>query len=288
MTAEVYQPPSTEARRLLRVARWLTSPNGGQSGLPARLALQVLIAPMTQLTFVSFDMQAFLFLVFHRRKLAVIGHAAFMTTENLFLMAWLRETTVASTGIGAIDAGLLYAAVLLIWYGSVAFAARLRAWFALTVPIVGLLYAASGPLDALFRERLQMSPLWGVAISALLVALSHGAEHFLPPRTLDPFRWTTLHDYFHAPGLSLWDRTLRALHVAFITLNGAGAEAWASLRLMHYNWLLLMMRMGYAPERYRELQDWTERAWATGQPALDFVGTGGGTFLESPDERARD
>jgi hypothetical protein len=49
---------------------------------------------------------------------------------------------------------------------------------------------------------------------------------------------------------------------------------------MPYNWLMLMMRLGYAPQRRAQLQDWAERAWATGQPALDFVGSGGGAFLQ--------
>jgi hypothetical protein len=116
LAAEVYRPPSDEALCLVRHAPWLTSPEQGQAAPAARLWLQLLIAPMTQLTLVSFDLQAFLFLVFHRSRVAV----------------------------------------------------------------------------------------------------------------------------------------------------------------------MFMLRLGYAPERYAELQGWAERAWATGQPALDFVGTGGGTFLAPP------
>ncbi len=279
VVAEVYQPPSEEARRLLRGAAWLTSPKAGTSGLPARLALQLLIAPMTQLTFFSFDLQAFLFMVFHRRRLAVLGHALFMTTENLFIMAWLRGTTIATTSIGTWDGGLLHPLLLLTWYGRVAFVARLRGWLAVTVPMLALLYWASGPLAVLCRQSWHVSPAWGVVASALFVALSHGAEHLLPPRTIHPFRWTRLRDYVYAPELGLGTRVLRLLHVAAITVIGTAAEAWASLRLMHYNWLMIMMRLGYAPQRYAELQSWTERAWASGQPALDFVGSGGGTFL---------
>jgi hypothetical protein len=73
-----------------------------------------------------------------------------------------------------------------------------------------------------------------------------------------------------------------------IPLIGIVAESWASLRVMHYNWLLVMMRLGYAPARYAELRGWAERAWATGHPALDFVGSGGGTFLAPDETRARE
>lgn len=285
IAAEVYRHPSQEAQRLLRRARWLTSPSEGRSPWIARVALQMLIAPMTQLTFVSFDLQAFLFLVFHRRLLAVLGHGIFMTTENLFLMAWLRELTIARTSFGTIDGALVYLLLLLAWYGAVAHAARLYGWFAVTVPVVSLLYVASEALSALCHRH-DVSPGWGVVLSASLVALSHGAEHYMPPRTVDPWRWVRPRDYMLTPELSIATRLLRGLHIVFISVNGAVAESWASLRLMHYNWLFVMMRLGYAPERYAELRSWSERAWASGEPALDFVGTGGGTFLSPPDRPA--
>jgi len=268
----------------VRHAPWLTSPERGEAAPAARLWLQVLIAPMTQLTLVSFDLQAFLFLVFHRSRVAVIGHAVFMTAENLFLLATLQQVALGHTATGTLNGGLLYACLLLVWYGGVAWRARLPGWFAVTVPIVGLLYASSGPLASVCRERLHISPAWGIALSALLVALSHATEHHLPPRTVDRWRWVPLSEFLGSPALTARTRIARLLQLAPILVMGAAAEAWASLRLMHYNWLMLMLRLGYAPQRYAELQGWAERAWATGQPALDFVGTGGGTFLAPPSE----
>lgn len=285
LEAVVFQPPSGEATRLVRRLGWLTSPERGSSGPLARLALRFLIAPMTQLTFFSFDIQAFLFVIFHSTRTAVLGHALFMTTENLFLLAALRGLPLVELGGVTIDAGLLYVLFLLLWYGKVAFGARLRGWFALSVPLVAALYALAGPLGALCREQLHLSPLWGVLASAMLVAFSHAAEPLLPPRTVDPFRWVPLREYLLAEELTLGRRVVRLGHVLAISLIGILAESWASLRLMHYNWLLVMMRLGYAPARYAELRGWAERAWATGHPALDFVGSGGGTFL-APDEGA--
>jgi hypothetical protein len=278
LDAEVYRPPSAEARRLVRRVAWLTSPARGEAPVGTRLALQLLIAPMTQLTFFSFELQAFLFLVFHRHRVAIVGHALFMTTVNLFLLATLREVAVAHTAAGTLDAGLLYAALLLVWYGGVALQARLPGWFAASVPIVAGLYTLAGPLGGLCRARLHLSPAWGIVASAMLVALSHSAEPHLPPRTVDPWRWVPLREYLVAPG-GAWARLVRLAYLGVVFVIGSAAEAWASLRLMHYNWLMLMMRLGYAPARRAELEGWAERAWATGQPALDFVGSGGGTFL---------
>ena len=101
LPARVFAPPSGEARFLLRRVPWLVSPHEGRPGLVARFLLMVMVAPMTQLTFVSFDLQAFLFLVFHRRWAALLGHGVFMTTENLFILAALRGVGPLATPLGA-------------------------------------------------------------------------------------------------------------------------------------------------------------------------------------------
>ena len=277
LPAEAYEAPSGEVMRLVRGPRWLTSPPDGRSGLVGRAALHGLIAPMTQLTFLNFDLQMFLFLVFHRSFVSRAGHGLFMATENLFLMAALRELPLA----GPVDAGLVHAVVLAVWYGVVARRAGLPAWYALTLPLLGVLYAASGPVGALCRSALGVSPAWLALGSAALVALSHAAEPHLPPRTADPWRWVLISDYMGEPGIGWARRAGRALRLVSLSLIGTVAEAWAGLRLMPYNWLVLMMRAGYAPARWAALQDHAERAWATGQPALDYVGTGGGTFLDA-------
>lgn len=284
VVAQAYKPPSHEVRQLLRRMGWLTSPAPGRPSLAARLGLQALISPMTQLTFFSFDLQAFLFLVFHRSPVALIGHGVFMTTENLFLMALLRQITLARTPLGTVDGGLVHVLVLLVWYGRVAWQARLRGWFALTAPLLVILYLTSGLVGVACRETLHVSPAWGVLASALLVAFSHLGEPLLPPRTADRWRWVPVREYLLAPELRFWTRALRLGHLLVISVIGIVAESWASLRLMHYNWLLVMMRLGYAGERHAELQGWADRAWATGNPALDFVGTGGGTFLAAHPE----
>jgi len=279
VVAEIYQSPSSEAVRLTRRAAWLASPEGGHSRIWGRLSLSVIIAPMTQLTFFNFDLQAFLFLVFHTSTFAIVGHALFMTSEHLFIMATLRRIPIGGTPL---DAALLYTMVILAWYGIVAFRARLRGWFALTIPLVAVLYFASAPIALLSRMRLHVDPAWGILASAFLIAMSHASEPLLPPRTVDPWRWSPLRDYVSAPGVGRGTRLARLLNLAGILVIGTAAEAWAALRLMPYNWLMLMMHLGYASRRRAELRGWADRAWATGQPALDFVGTGGGTFLAAP------
>lgn len=84
--AELFVPPSREALFLLRHAAWLVSPSLSPGSAPSRFLRMVLVAPFTQLTFFSFDLQAFLFGVFHTTFSARAGHLLFMCAVNFFML----------------------------------------------------------------------------------------------------------------------------------------------------------------------------------------------------------
>ena len=275
---EMYAPPSREARFLLRHLPGLVSPPDGKPGRFVGFVLMALVAPMTQLTFVSFNLQAFLFLVFHRKWPALVGHGVFMTTENLFIFAFLRQFVVVQTPLGALDGGLAYGLLLLAWYGVVAWQERLLLWWAVMVPVVGALYLLSGPV--LTQMTALGVPVWsGIFASAFLIAASHAPESALPPRASDPRRWMSIPAFVLAPGLGLLQRLGRAARIPLLLALGTLDECWAAPRLMCYNYLMILMRLGYAPTLARKLHSWCDDAWKSGDPALDYVGTGGGTFL---------
>lgn len=282
--AQMFAPPSPEARFLLRAMPWLFVPRDRQ-GPFARFTLMAIVAPMTQFTFVSFDLQAFLFLVFHRRWTTLLGHGVFMTIENVCIMAALRGMGPVATPAGALDPALPYALLLAIWYAVIARQERLWLWAGLMALLVAGLYALSFPLAATFTAH-GVSPWAGVFASGLMLAFSHIPEAALPPRVADPLRWTPVIVFLREPGLTPWQRLGRVFRLALFPVLGALDEVWAAPRLMAYNYLNLMMHLGYAPALARRLRGWSDAAWRDGQPALDYVGTGGGTFLsqviESP------
>ena len=299
--AEMFAPPSAEALRLLRWLPDLVSPQDGRGSLLSRFVRMGMVAPFTQMTLISFDLQAFLFEVFHRRFVSRFGHGLFMTTCNFFAMLLLAQFSLASSGpagdlIGLAPNGAwVYAALLLVWYAAAAASVRLWAWFALMVPIVATLAALATWTFAVWHVPQTAwgapLPLWcnpwlGMVASAFLIAASHAPEERLPPRAADPLRWLSIRAYVLAPELTPAVRALRALRVGGFVVWGTLDEWWASPRLMAYNYLMLMMQAGYAPERYQQLQDWVRRALASGNPALDYVGTGGGTFLRLADAGA--
>lgn len=270
--AELFCPPSAEALRLLRWFPGLLSPERGTGGLGARLLRDFLVAPFTQLTFVSFDLQMFLFDVLHVSRIARVGHLVGMTAANLFGIA------VGAALLGPWFAGLA-AVVLLGWYFAVARVRRLWAWWALMVPIVGAIAVGAAAL----AEVLGVAQLLvGVVIAGLVLDFSHLGESHLPPRAGHPYRWIRVREYaFGTPGdrprgADLAERLVRLAVFPFV---GFCDELWASPRLLPYNFLRLMFAAGYRPELKRELDERAARALASGQPALDYVGIGGGTFL---------
>lgn len=268
--AEIFVPPSSEAMRLLRVAPWLVSPPDGRGGPVSRLLRMILVAPFTQLTLVSFDLQMFLFQVFHRTLVARVGHAVFMASTTFFALAAL-----ASFPLGAAIGAL----VLLVWYAVVAFTARLRAWFLVMIPIVLALHRG-----AIAWQQAGLRHAWAcMFVSAFLIALSHAPEPKLPPRSVPGPHWLSIREYVFAEGLPFHIVLGRAARVGLFVVWGTFDEWIASPRLLPYNVLALMFRAGYAADRYRELADRAERAMASGNPALDYVGIGGATFLRAPD-----
>lgn len=278
--AQVFVPPSREARFLARHLGWLLAPADGRGTLPSRIVGFVIIAPFTQLTFLSYDLQAFLFEVFHTTRVARVGHFVFMAAVNLFVMAGL--VPVAGGEPWALGTGATaWATLLLIWYAAVAASARLVAWWLVMIPVVAVLWCLAHAFAALVvdPDSWWTSPWVWMGVSASLIALSHAPEPRLPPRATFGKRWMGHAEFVRGGRSGPLSIVARSAAVGMQAFSGTLNELWASPRLLPYNVLMLMFRFGYRPARRAELAAWVRRANEAGQPALDYVGTGGGTFL---------
>jgi hypothetical protein len=254
----------------------LFAPADGRGSWLTRLLLAVLVAPATQLTFVNFDQQAFLFDVFHTTRLARVGHGVGMAGVNLFAMVLLAGA------LGPV-AALAWAALLLVWYGVVAGSVRLPGWWLAAVPLVlGLCGGALGVAHLAGDAALTLG-VAGLFASGGIISLSHAAEPLFPPRAGHPTLGMPLSRYLKGerpeerrPARVVARVLKTCLYPAPIGLLN---EIWAAPRLLPYNLLRVMLALGYAPELRARLDDWAQRALASGQPALDFIGIGGGRFL---------
>jgi hypothetical protein len=286
LRAEVFVPPSDEAMALLRLApRWTSMEIDAPPSL-RRGIRNALVAPFTQLTFLSFDLQYFLFGVFHQTWTARAGHLLGMGLVILFLMAGFSQLTAGWSGF---DGGAAFATLLLSWYAAISRDARLARWWLVMLPIVGALYMGS---KAFLLATAGSSGPWAqpwllIFASAFIVSISHGAEPLFPPRAGDPRRWLSVREFVFGPEDQRSSPALaagRLARVAAYPFIGMLDELWAAPRLFPYTILSLMFRFGYAPAARAVLDDRARRALESGNPAVDFVGIGGGVGLRLDDQ----
>ena len=72
-------------------------------------------------------------------------------------------------------------------------------------------------------------------------------------------------------------------------LWGTIAEWWAAPRVLAVGTLQALFWVGHAPDKAARMQRWVEDAVRSGQPAVDYIGIGGGLWLSevSPDSDTR-
>jgi hypothetical protein len=284
--AALFEPPSREAELLLRHAAWLVSPSELPGSLLGRFLRMVLVAPFTQLTLFSFDLQAFLFGVFHTTFWARAGHLVFMCAVNFFMLVALGRIELSQD----LDAGLVFGAALALWHVSVALSVGLILWAVCAAALVlalGLVAHACVTASAGLPHALAEHAWFGLGLSAFLVALSHAAEPRLPPRAVAGPRWLAISEYVLGPANARHvpsDRLVNAVRVALFVLWGTLNEWVAAMRLMPYNFLWLMFSLGYAKPLRDRVLGHVQRALASENPALDYVGIGGATMLTRPED----
>ena len=296
--ARIFVPPSDEAAFLCRRLGSLVAPAPGTETWRSRAVAMLVVAPFTQFTVFSFDLQAFLYDVFHQRLPAKVAHLLLMPAVNFFVMAALCQVwfgahpaTHTTVLLGANLAGV-YAALLGTWYLVLAVQTRMIAWGVVMVVVVAGLCVAANVWYGRFFEPdphlrsfltpapTPVNPWLGALGCAALIALSHAPERRLPPRVTGTDRWLSFREFLGGR-LPVRRRVLRLCLVAVQPVSGTLNEFMASPRLMPYGVLMRMLDLGYRPDVAALLRRHVTRAQASGNPALDYVGIGGGTRLDA-------
>ena len=282
LPARAFAPPTAEQLFWSRHLHWLLAPAHGKPTLLARAWGVVSVAPFAHITFFSLFYQAYLYDVFHQGRNSRFWHQLCMPIGNLMIMAGLMPLSA-----GGLDGGGLFALILLVWYGAQAIAGRVFLWGLVMIPVLGGLYlGAAAYQQATAGGGIVTSPWLWLAICSLVQALSHATEPRLPPRVTGTARWRTVREFLAGDGahaIGIGQRLLRLLRLGAQLVWGTVAELWASPRLLPHGVLAQMRRRGYAPARFAQLDEMTARAIASGEPAVDFIGTGGGAFLLTPE-----
>ena len=257
---------------------------GDTPGPVARALNHVAVVPIAHVTFLNLDYQIYLNHLMHTSAGAWIGHLICIPIN----VGLLFYALAIHTGGAWINAGLLLLALLATWY--VAMARRLdnALWGAVVLALLGGLWvgANAGASSALALARggelpWQHSPIVLIAIVSSLQAYSHLFEDNVPPRANFEEGWLPVRAFLwgEASELSLARRVLRLAWTPLGGLWGTLDEWWASAKLMPVYVLELMWMLGYRTEQRARHRALALEALESGDPALDFVGVGGGVSV---------
>jgi hypothetical protein len=289
--AEIWVEPSPQQWFWARaLPRYFAPRPDEERGLSAWFA-RATVVPSTNLTYLSLQYQSYLNDIFHLRRVSRVVHFVCMPIITALVLAALHPLRV-----GGVPGSLLGAIALAGWWLLWAVRERLLLWGAVSVAWAGGIYAgatwlASSPTIAPASSPSLTPLLWALAL-AFVQAASHAPEPRLPPRVTRSPHWIATTDYLlgHGDARRTWGaRVVRLLHLIEISFYGPIDEFIASPRLAPIQLLEILWLVGYAPRTRAAWKSLSARAVASGNPAIDYIGTGGGTTLRpTPPPTSRD
>jgi len=257
-----YAELSAEHRFWLRLLPSFLAPAGRPSGV-VRALHGALVVPNVVFVSVSAEYQTYLALIFHRSTIARVGHVLCVPAGIALMIASLARLTPA--------AGVLLGSVFAVWWTAVGVIHRRAVWallnaaIAIALTCAGMYLATHAPAE----------PVLLMIVVALLQSGSHATETHVPPRVASDSAWVPLAEFV---------RTAPPLRRVFVPIRswlyGAFDEWWATPRLVHVGTLLLLFRLGYAADLRDRLATYVRDALESGDPALDYIGEGGGAYLD--------
>jgi hypothetical protein len=294
LDAEIWVRPS---RGQLFWLRHLPAMFGADPQAPGPLARWwgiATVTPATNVTGLNLRYQAYLNLVFHRTRLARAGHAICMPLIVTAALAALCPVRLGSSsalpGLAfPVNASLPAAIGLAAWWAVWAVKERDAVWGMCGVALAAALYALANVAYVVRPEAGGVaaplgSPVAWMLLGSLMQAGSHILEP-LPPRVSRSPYWIPVREYVFGPpharnGARLVSR--RCGQLAAQTVFGTVDELVASPRLLPVLLLEWLWRAGHRPQQSVTYRALAAGAIASGNPALDYIGTGGPTPLRVP------
>lgn len=273
LDAALWVPPSRGQLFWLNHAPALFAPARGTGRGLARWWAIATVAPGTNVTGLNLAYQSYLNQVFHRTRLARAGHAVCMPVIVTALLALLYPVHALLPGVLALAA----------WWAYWAVKERDPVWGGCAVGLAAALYPLAEALGRLGAAG--QSPPWAwLLFGGALQAGSHILEP-LPPRVTRSVHWIPPAEYLlgraghrNPPGVVLRRLGQLSAQAVFGTVD----EIVASPRLLPVLLLELLWLSGHDPARRAAWRAVAARAIASGNPALDYIGTGGPTPLRAP------
>jgi hypothetical protein len=285
LDAEIWVRPSRGQLFWLRHLPAMFGADPGASGPLARWWGIATVTPATNVTGLNLRYQAYLNLVFHRTRLARVGHAVCMPFIVAAALTALCPVRLGSWSAVPVNASLPAAIGLAAWWAVWAVKERDAVWGVSAVALAAVLYALA---NVAYVVRPEVGPLGSPVAWMLLGSLLQAGSHILeplPPRVSRSSYWIPVREYVFGPpharhGAGVVSRRIGQL--AAQTVFGMIDELVASPRLLPVLLLEWLWRAGHRPQQSVTYRALAADAIVSGNPALDYIGTGGPTPLRVP------
>lgn len=267
MKRQMYRPLTPGHSWWLMRLRRVLAPAEAEESWFTRAVAVFFVVPFAPLTPLDLTYQTYLYEVFHRSRFARLVHLLLFPLVNITVMV----------GLAAVAHGdAIFAGVLALWYAVLALRARSAIWGVSMLGAVAAMWAANVALQGVLS-----SPwLWAAGLS-LAIAASHITEPDVPPRVSGTERWVPLQQFLigtRGERVPMGLLLTRCGRLGMQLIYGAIAEFLGAQRLLPIALLKLLWGMRLATDVRPGVDD-ARRALAHGQPAIDYVGHGGGARL---------
>jgi hypothetical protein len=267
---------------------------GVRPGLVTRAINHVSVTPMAHVTFLNLEYQIYLNQVLHTSSGAWLSHVVCIPL-NVALLFYALAIHTGSTGLPFVNAGLVLLALLAAWYTAMAVKLRSGLWAGASLGVLAGLWTlgnacASWVLGGGAQLAWYLQPITLIAVVSGLQAYSHLFEEHVPPRANFQTRWLPVREFIWGDPaeLSLRRRLQRLAWTPIGGLWGLLDEWWASAKLLPLYLLELLWAFGYRRAQRDDYRSPSLEALASGDPALDWVGVGGGASVAALGEANAD
>lgn len=239
------------------------------------------VTPLAAITFLNLDYQIYLNQVLHTAAASWIGHLILIPINvGLLFYALVIHTSTAAP---------ILLALLAVWYVAMAIRMQAKLWGLTTLALLAGLWAVAniGAASALAAGMpWYLEPLTLIVAVSLLQASSHLFETNVPPRANFRNRWIPAREFLWGDPrrVSLGRRLARLAWTPIGATWGAFDEWLASAKLLPLYVLELLWMCGYQPDQRARVRARSLAALASGDPALDWVGVGGGSSVAELDQ----
>jgi hypothetical protein len=300
----IFYPPSKEELFWAKCLPDLTNKPKDERTPGETIFYRIFVTPLTNLTGFSLMYQAYLNEIFHTKLMTKISHLSFMPFVNFFICMFFAQfhyteepykVGVAADGSVVVErrldafvknGAMIYVLSLWIWYTIWGFIGKARAMgLFMAFPLL-MIYGLGTMYYEVCRDpetdnpwynptaSLYTNPIIWCFVCSFFQALGHAFEPALPPRVSGSTHWLDYRAVYNNEGCIKF-------FVIMIgqTIFGTIDEFMASPRLLPILFLRLLYGIGYNPAQWELINRLSQLSLASGNPALDYIGTGGDTVL---------